>query len=107
MGTQTTYYWLLTMNVAVRPPETPGWVQIPGTNKFQRIYPGVNFHFRDETVHGIEALVLSFLTQLDSYLEPEKTKGGGSALAHSKPKVELGIANRTKQTQDGFGSVLS
>jgi len=75
-------------------------------NGFHRIYPDINVHFRDETVGGVEALVLSFLTQLDSALNPETITEGGTVLAQPKPKIELQIANRTKQSQDGYTSAL-
>ena len=75
-------------------------------NNSQRIYPGINVHFRDEAVRGVEALVLSFLTQLDSALQPEKVKQGGSSSTRPKPKIELQIANRAKQTRDGYRSLL-
>ena len=77
-------------------------MQTPSTGNSQRIYPGTNIRFRNEAVHGIEALVLSFLTQLDNALKPEKVEKGGRALAQPKPKIELQIANRTKQTQDEY-----
>jgi len=75
-------------------------------NGFYRIYPDINAHFRDETVDGVEALVLSFLTQLDTALKPKTTTESGTFLAQPKPKIELQIANRTKQSQDGYTSAL-
>lgn len=96
----------------LRPTSDDGWSDMasegsgmsvdPKYDSFQRIYSGTNVRFRDEAVHGIEALVLSFLTQLDSALKPEKVKKGGNVLAQRKPKVELQIANRTKETRDGY-----
>lgn len=51
--------------------------------------------------------MLSFLTQLDSTLKAETTKGCGSVRARLNPKIELQIANRTKNIQDGYGSVFA
>jgi len=50
--------------------------------------------------------VLSFLTQLDGALKPEKAKEDANFPAHSKPKIELQIANRAKHLQDGYQSAL-
>ncbi|KAF9646583.1 DNA topoisomerase IV, alpha subunit [Thelephora ganbajun] len=65
----------------------------------------VNVDPKDEAVDGIEALVLSFLTQLDSALKPEETQEVGSGPTRSKKKIELRIANRTKQARDGTTTV--
>lgn len=53
-------------------------------------------------VDGIEALVLSFLTQLDSVLNTKATEEAGSVLISPKPRIELQIINRFKRTQDGY-----
>lgn len=47
--------------------------------------------------------MISFLAQLVNALEPEESKEARDAPVQSKQKIELGIANRFKRTQDGYG----
>lgn len=76
--------------------------------KYEQFSPHIfrnqhSLHPRDVAVGGIEALVLSFLAQLDSVLNTKATEEGGSVLISPKPKIELQVTNRFKRTQDGYG----